>query len=109
MSGHYMGQGGLVLEFAADSVVLDCGAAHVKQSYSVENAATQILVNVKNGSSPFTFGFQSNGTLVGSGTTDIAGRVATGANDTALTYGKNAHCAIGTLTPAERGAAGLSQ
>src|SRR5207302_8141335 len=31
MTGQYAGQGGLALEFAVDSVILDCAEAHVKQ------------------------------------------------------------------------------
>jgi hypothetical protein len=101
MSGHYASQSGLALEFAVDSVVLDCGAAHVKQTYTVENAPNQILVTVKNGSSPFTLAVQTNGTLAGCGATEIAGRVVTGSTENALTYAaQNARCAIGTLTPA---------
>jgi len=100
MSGRYLGQGGLALEFAADAVVLDCGAAHVKQPYTVENAPNQILINIKNGASPFTLALQSNGTLTGSGNAAIAGRVVTGATQNALTYApKTASCAVGTLAP----------
>jgi hypothetical protein len=100
MSGHYLSQGGLALEFAADAVILDCGAAHVKQSYTVENLPNQILITVKNGASPFTVALQANGTLTGSGTAEVAGRVVTGSTDDALTYApKNARCAIGTLAP----------
>ena len=100
MSGQYAGLGGLALEFGVDSVVMDCGAAHVKQAYSVENTANQLVVNVKNGGSPFMLALQPNGTLTGSGTSDIAGRVVTGSTENAFTYAaKNARCAIGTLAP----------
>ena len=82
------------------TLVLDCGAAHVKQPYTVENAPNQILINIKNGASPFTLALQSNGTLTGSGNAAIAGRVVTGATQNALTYApKTASCAIGTLAP----------
>ena len=100
MAGHYLGEDGLSLEFAVDAVILDCGAAHVKQSYTVDNASNQILITVKNSTSPFTVALQPNGTLAGSGSTDVAGRVVTGSSGDALTYApKNARCAIGTLTP----------
>jgi hypothetical protein len=100
MTGQYVSQGGLALEFAADSVILDCAAAHVKQSYTVENAATQILIRVNNGSSPFTVALHPNGTLEGSGNADVAGRVVTGSSGDALTYAPtNARYTIGTLTP----------
>ncbi len=100
MSGQYAGSGGLALEFADDAVTLDCGAAHAMQPYTVENAPNQIVVNIKNGSSPFTLALQPNGMLSGSGTANIAGRVVTGATQNALTYApRNAGCPIGTLAP----------
>jgi len=100
MMGRYSNAGGLVLEFEADAVTIDCGAAHVKQAYTVENAAAQILIAVKNGSAPFTLAVQPDGTLLGTGNAEIAGRVVTGATGDALTYAtKNARCAIATLTP----------
>jgi hypothetical protein len=110
MGGRYSGQGGLTVEFAVDSVVLDCGAAHVKQLYAVENAATQILVSVKNGNSPFMLAVEPNGALTGSGTVEVAGRLVTGASDTALTYApKNARCAVGTLSTSQSGTASVSK
>jgi hypothetical protein len=98
MAGHYSGQGGLTLEFGADAVILDCGAAHVKDSYTVENGSNQILITVKNGTSPVTMALQANGTLAGSGNIDVAGREVTGANDNAVTFAqRNARCGVGTL------------
>jgi len=100
MNGHYLSQGGLALEFAADAVVLDCGAAHVRQPYDVENTPNQILVRVKNGTSPLTLAVQSNGTLAGSGTAEVVGRVVTGSTQNEITYAaKTARCEIGTLAP----------
>jgi len=100
MLGRYVSQGGFTLEFAADAVVIDCGAAHVKETYTVENAANQLLVNVKNGTAPFTLALQPNGTLAGSGSATIAGRVVTGATQNTLTYApKTASCPISTLAP----------
>jgi hypothetical protein len=100
MSGKYVSQGGLTLEFAVDAVVMDCGAAHVKQPYAVENAPNQFLVHITNGASPFTLALQQNGTLAGSGSAAIAGRVVTGATQNALTYApKTASCPIGAFAP----------
>jgi len=99
MAGKYTNSSGLVLEFEDDGVTIDCGAAHMKQTYNVENAAAQIEITVKNGAAPFTLAVQQNGTLSGSGNADVAGRVVTGASGDALTYAaRNARCAIGTLT-----------
>jgi hypothetical protein len=59
---------------------------------------------------PFTLTVQPNGTLLGSGNADVAGRVVTGSTQNALTYApKNARCAIGTLTPKGRTTAQVSQ
>jgi len=100
MTGKYTNAAGLELEFEDDGVTIDCGAAHVKQAYVVENAASQLMVTVKNGAAPFTLAVQQNGTLSGSGNAEVAGRVVTGATDTAITYApRTARCAIGTLTP----------
>jgi len=100
MNGHYMSQGGLALEFAADGVVLDCGAAHVRQPYVVENTPNQLLVTVNNGASPFTLAVQPNGTLAGSGSADVVGRVVTGSTQNEITYAsKTGRCAIGTVVP----------
>jgi len=110
LTGQYAGQGGLTLDFAVDGVVLDCGAAHVKQSYTVENAPSQILVNVENGASPFTLTLQPSGALAGSGSADVVGRVVTGSTQNAITYApKTARCAIGTLTPKGTSAAQVSR
>jgi hypothetical protein len=110
MSGQFIGQGGLALEFADDAVPLDCGAEHVKQPYTVENASSQFQVTIKNGAAPFTLTVQPDGTLLGSGNADVAGRVVTGSTQNALTYApKNARCAIGTLTPKGRTTAQVSQ
>jgi hypothetical protein len=98
MTGQYIGQGGFALDFADDAVTLDCGEAHVKQPYTVQNAATQLVITVNNDSTPFTLVLQSNGTLSGSGSMDVVGRVATGG--AGVTFApRNARCAIGTLTP----------
>jgi hypothetical protein len=100
MTGHYASQGGLALEFDSASVTLDCGAAHVKQPYTVENRPDQILVTVKTGASSFNVALQPNGTLIGSGSADVAGRVVTGSRGDDITYAaKHASCTIGTLAP----------
>jgi hypothetical protein len=98
MAGHYASQGGLALEFAVDSVIVDCGAAHVKEPYTVDNTSNQILVTVKNGASPFTMALQSNSTLLGQGSTDVVGRVVTGGEANGLAFApRSARCGIGTL------------
>ena len=75
-------------------------AAHVRQPYVVENTPNQLLVTVNNGASPFTLAVQPNGTLAGSGSADVVGRVVTGSTQNEITYAsKTGRCAIGTVVP----------
>ena len=80
------GQGGLSLDFSAERVVLDCGEAHVARRYTVENAASQVLVSVNNGAAPFTLALQPNGTFAGSGNVEVSGRVVTGSTGNGITF-----------------------
>jgi hypothetical protein len=98
MAGHYAGQGGLALEFAVDSVTLDCGAAHAKHAYAVDDTPNQIQISVKNGASPFTLVLQPNGTLLGSGSVDVAGRVVTGSDANGIAFAPStARCSVSML------------
>jgi hypothetical protein len=99
LAGAYAGQSGLRIEFREDLATVECGEAHVAESYVVQNVSGQISVKVQNGATSFTLNLQPNGSLIGSGAIDVAGRIVTGSTDNALTYAaRNARCAIGTLT-----------
>ena len=67
MAGKYSSSTGLILDFGGDAVTLDCGPAHVKQPYTVENAPTQLLIHVNNNGGPFTLAVAPDNTLRGSG------------------------------------------
>jgi len=101
MAGMYAGQQGAVrIEFREDSTTVECGEAHVAEAYVVQDNAGQISVRMQNGATPFALSLQPNGTFVGSGTIDVAGRVVTGSTGDAITYAsRNTHCTVGTLTP----------
>jgi hypothetical protein len=96
----YASQGGLRIEFREDSATVECGEAHVAEAYAVQDNGGHISVRIQNGANPIALSLQPNGSLVGSGVIDVAGRVVTGSTEDALTYAaRNARCAIGTLTP----------
>lgn len=98
LSGIFTGQGGLQLDFRSEGVILDCGEAHVGRQYAVQNARDAMSITVKNGNSPFTLTLQPDGTLSGSGTVDVTGRLITGVNGTKEIYSpKNARCALGPM------------
>jgi len=100
LAGVYAGQSGLRIEFREDSATVECGETHVAQTYSMQDNNGQVLLKIENGATPIALDLQANGTLVGSGVVDIAGRLVTGSTDNALTYAaRNARCAVGTLTP----------
>src|SRR4029079_9737869 len=85
MTGKY-GGGQLLLDFTGNSLVLDCGEAHVRQPYTVENTANALLVHVKNSVSPFTLAVQPDNSLRGAGSTTINGRLVTGMNGNNVTF-----------------------
>jgi hypothetical protein len=65
----------------------------------VQNSADQISITVDNANSPFTLAFRPDGSLTGSGTTQVTGRVVTGSNDTGMIYApRTIRCAISSLS-----------
>ncbi len=99
LAGMYAGQTGLRIEFREDSATVECGEAHVAEPYVVQHANGQIAIRIQHSAAPFTLSLLPNGTLVGSGAIDVAGRVVTGSNANALTYAsRSARCSVGTLT-----------
>lgn len=99
MLGNFAGAGGLKIEFQSTGAVIDCAQAHVVSLYSVASSSSGVTITFKNGSSPFTLTLQSNGTLSGTGSAKIDGRLVNGQNGAAFTFTPvSASCAIGTLT-----------
>ncbi|MGB6429670.1 MAG: hypothetical protein WBF06_03735 [Candidatus Acidiferrales bacterium] len=77
MSGVYSAAGGLRVEFQYQSVVLDCGQAHVLKTYSLRESGGQVSIAVAN-DKPFTLVVRPNGSLSGSGTITLNGRLLSG-------------------------------
>ncbi|HXE08917.1 MAG TPA: hypothetical protein VN612_13535 [Acidobacteriaceae bacterium] len=99
MHGKY-GSSGLQLDFAGDAVTLDCGAAHVKAPYTVENATSSLIVHVNNSGGPFDLIVSSDNTLRGSGSTTVNGRLVSGMNGTDITYTPRSEtCEVASYTP----------
>ena len=99
MGGTYAGPGGFKVEFQSTAVVLDCGNAHVKRPYDVQNLADRLVVTVRNGNVPMTLTLGPDGALAGAGSADVAGRLVTGINGSDVTFVPHQErCAIGTLT-----------
>ena len=99
MTGQYS-SGKLLLDFTPTSLILDCGQAHVRQSYMVENAADRLLVHVENQGGPFTLAVESDNTLRGTGSTTVNGRLVSGMKGDDVTFSPHSEtCEVGALRP----------
>ncbi|HWE83544.1 MAG TPA: hypothetical protein VG267_01265, partial [Terracidiphilus sp.] len=99
MEGKYTSSG-LLLDFAGDAVTIDCGQAHVKAPYTVENAPSSLIAHVQNSGGKFDLVVSSDKTLRGSGLTTINGRLVSGMNGTDITFTPHSEtCQVGTYTP----------
>ena len=99
MAGQYDG-GLLLLDFRENSLILDCGLAHVRQPYTVENTPNALLVHVQNSGGPFTLALEPDNSLRGSGSTTVNGRLVTGMQGENVTFApRSEHCDISTLRP----------
>jgi len=104
MTGQY-GGGKLLLDFRGNSLVLDCGLAHVRQPYTVENTPGALLIHVQNSGDPFTLTLQPDNSLRGSGSTAVNGRLVTGMKGEDVTFTPHAEtCEVGLLRPKGSGA-----
>jgi hypothetical protein len=99
MAGKFSSSTGLLLDFGGDAVTLDCGPAHVKQPYAVENSPAQLVIHVQNNGGPFTLAVAPDNTLRGSGSTTVNGRLVSGMNGDNVTFSpRSEHCNVGTFT-----------
>lgn len=100
ITGQYVASSGLSLEFANDSVILDCGKAHVKMPYTVENSPTQFVVHVQNAGGAFLLGVAPDNSLRGSGSTTVNGRLVTAIHGENVSFGPHSEtCTVGSLVP----------
>jgi hypothetical protein len=75
MTGRYADSSGLALEFYSDAVILDCGKAHAKSPYTVDNTPTGFIVHVQNAGGAFLLGVAPDNTLRGSASTTVNGKL----------------------------------
>jgi len=99
MSGSYEGR--MLAEFTPASVVLDCGEAHARLPYTVEETADGFMVHVDNASGgPFNLAVAPDGSLRGAGSTAVNGRLVTGMQGDDVTFRPHSEtCEVGVLRP----------
>ena len=99
MYGTYGSQSGLTIGFEGDLATIECGRAHAAEPYVVENAAGHITIQVRNEAGAFSLALQPDGTLVGTGNIEVAGKILTGTRGDQMTYAPvSGRCALGTLS-----------
>jgi hypothetical protein len=99
MTGKYS-DGRLLVDFSSNSLVLDCGQAHVRAPYTVENAPNTFLIHVQNSGGPITLALQPDNSLRGAGSTSINGRLVTGMNGDDVAFAPHSEtCDVGTFRP----------
>ena len=99
MTGKY-GGGNLLLDFSDNSLVIDCGQAHVRRPYTVENTSDALLIHVQNSVSPFTLAVQPDNSLRGAGSITVNGRLVTGMNGDNVTFAPHSEtCDVATFRP----------
>ena len=108
VTGQYE-SGNLLLEFSPTSVILDCGEAHVRQTYTVENTADRLLIHIENSGGPLTLAVEPDNSLHGTGSTTINGRLVSGMQGENVTFTPHSEtCEVGTLRPKTGSAATMS-
>lgn len=78
MNGKFVSSTGLLLDFEGDALTMDCGMAHAKVPYTVQNAPGEFRIAVDNPGAPFTLKLiEGNSTLAleGTGRTTVNGRL----------------------------------
>jgi hypothetical protein len=102
LNGTYASPGGLKIEFRGVSATLDCGAAHHSEGYAVRAEGGALVARFQNATGPLALTVETDGTLAGSGSVQVDGRLISGegADGRPLYAPVSARCAIGTLTAA---------
>jgi len=99
MSGRYVGNSGLTLEFENDAVILECGKAHAKSPYVVDNTPAGFAVRVQNGGGAFRLDVAPDNTLRGSGSTTVNGKIVSSIRGDNVSFTPHSEsCSIGTFT-----------
>jgi hypothetical protein len=99
MNGKFASPTGLILDFEGDALTLDCGPAHVKAPYTVQNAPGEFRVSVNNPGGPFTLTLASDNTLHGSGSTTLNGKLYQSINNGNVSFRPvSTTCGVNTFT-----------
>jgi len=98
MTGRYAGSSGLTLEFDNDAVILDCGQAHAKSPYMVDNTPSGFVIHVQNVGGAFLLGVAPDNTLRGSSSTTVNGKLVSSIRGENVSFTPHSEsCSVGTF------------
>lgn len=98
MTGRYAGPSGLTMQFDNARVTLDCGKAHIRAPYAVDNAPGGFVVRVQNSGGAFLLNVAPDNTLRGTGTTTVSGRLVSSIRGDTVSFTPHAEsCGIGVF------------
>jgi hypothetical protein len=99
LNGTYAAQGGLNIDFRDDSATLECRDADNSEAYAVVPEGGHLVVKFDNKTGPLSLVLQPNGSLLGQGAIDVAGRriIQGTGNDPNHFVPVNQRCTVGTL------------
>ena len=105
MNGKFLSPTGLILDFEGDAVTMDCGPAHVKVPYTVQNAPGEFHITVNNPGGPFNLTLAPDNSLRGNGSTTLNGKLYQSINNGQISFRPvSTTCSVNTFTsksPAE--------
>jgi hypothetical protein len=103
MLGTFKSAAGLKIQFQDGSAVIDCAQAHVVALYDVSIQVGAASITVRNGSLPIHLTLQANGSLTGTGSTTVNGKLMTGMDDSGnpILVPTSASCPVDSLAAAK--------
>lgn len=100
MLGNYADPSGFSIEFRASYAQFGCGDVAVLETYNVEKRNSQVMITIHNDPKPILLSVRPDGTLAGSGLTEINGREFVGVSGKDPVFqSKMTRCTIGSLVP----------
>jgi hypothetical protein len=97
--GPYVSSTGMKLDFHGQVAVLECGQAHVRTPYTVENTPANFVIHVQNSGGAFLLGVAPDNTLRGSGSTTVSGKLVAAIQGDSVRFTPHSEtCSIGTFT-----------
>lgn len=98
--GEYASSNGMKLQFDDQSVIVECGQAHIRIPYTLESRPNDFVAHVQNAGGAFLLALAPDNTLRGAGSTTVSGRLVTAIKGDDVTFTPHSEsCNVGTFAP----------